>query len=370
MKSYKKYIEPVIENILPLLKRPEFKNHKLEKSRDGEYIFTHDIADLVAMLNVYIGKIKSPLFELRSENVQKTTISKFYYVLHELYRQNVLMLYGFVLNKENAPEDVVKIIPHESGDKKKAKITRDVDLILFDDEQAPAKELGYDVIPRGRGLKMEGVPKKYRGILGRQRYKDKINMNKGNDAKNLWLVPKRGKTEDVYSTLREIHDNTSIEVRFHKFKDLSKIVRFRDASVANNKRRTGALALEQELAEEIQGKDKMVRASYALGHVSRWYAQLEHKKEEEIAKQKSVVDELKSNVQKIMATIVNEGMDAKTNSFKESQAKVEKFLKAEQKLNGLKQELVEIKDRHKYEGLKKTQAIRREVAEHFQGLKK
>ena len=370
MRAYKKYIEPVIGNVLPLLERPEFKTHKLKKSRNGEYIFTHSIDDLVAMLNVYIGKIKSPLFDLKSENIQNTTISNFYYVLHELYKQNVLMLYGFILNKEDAPEDVIKIIPHESGDKKKAKITRDVDLILFDDEQAPAKELGYNVIPRGRGLKMEGVPKKYRGILGRQRYRDKIEMNKGNDAKSLWLVPKRGKTEDVYSALRGINDNTSIEVRLHKFKDLSKIVRFRDASVTSNKRRTGALALEHELAEEIQGKDKMVRASYELGHVSRWYVQLEHKKEEEIAKQQGVVDELKVNVQKTMATIVNAGMGAKTDSFKESQAKVEKFLKAEQKLNALKQELAELKDIHKYEGLKKTQAIKREIAEHFQGLKK
>jgi len=369
MKSYKKYIEPVIGNILPLLERPEFKKDTLKNllfNRHNEFTFT--TADLVKMLNVSIARIKSPLFELKLENTRNTAISNFYYLLHVLYTTNISRLYSFFFSPDN--EDLVHFLPHESGDKRKIKITRDVSITGLENDRCPAEELGYNVIPRGRGLKMQGVPKKYRGILARQHYTYKIGMNKSIGAQDLWLVPKKGKTEDVYNLLKGISDTAEIEVRLHKFKDLSKIVQYRDASVANNKRRTGALTLERELAEEIQSKGKMVRASHELRDISNWYAHVEHNQEEEIAKQQALVDELKTKAQEAMSKVVDAGMDAKTDSFKNTQTKVEKFLKAEQELNALTEELLKIKDKRKFEIFKQTQSIKREVAEHFHGLKK
>lgn len=362
---YTKYVEPIIGNLKPLFEKKDFKDEIT--------------AEYIKVLKKEVSSIKSPLFNLKTRKNQFESLSHFFYYLYLFYRLNILTQYNYFIEfNENKQEstDFVSIKPHESGDKKKASVHRTI--------RSGHDKMEYDFISSSMdglyyGMDMKRIPKKYRTLLGRQFYRDAINVHKSdsvNNASKLYLVPKKGanlrELADIIDHLqiaRDVNEDT-LEYFLEHFRKLSKSMRFRDADSANNTVRAGAQWLEKELAEELQGQKKIEKATKRLSETKKYHKGLEEHIQQEIEKQQKLIEKLKADAQKKMTDVVNDGAEVKIAAFKTTQIKVNKVVAAQQKLIELKNKLKEIKERFKREEAESVKAVKSEIADHFYGLKR
>ena len=341
MNYYTKYVEPVIGNLMPLFAKKDFKDE--------------NAAEFIRELKKQVSYIKSPLFNMKTRKGKFATLSRFFYFLYHFYRINIGIQYANFYGDA----EIVRIKPHESGNRKKATLNSGV----YSDEKFSDME----------------ILKKHRGILGRQLYRDAININKSNginNASRLYLIPNKGvDVKKLYEIIDGIHiakdaNEATLDYFVKEFAKLSKLMRFRDADSANNGIRIGAHWLEQEMAEEARGKGKIARKAAKYTEIKALHRSIEESIQYDIEKQQALIDKLKLEAQTKMSDIVNDGAEVRIAAFKTAQIKLNKVVEAQQKLIELKNKLKETKELHKREEAEYIKSTKSNIAEHFYGLQK
>lgn len=311
MSYYTQYVEPVIGNIKPMLeKETELSN--------------------VKKLQKMVADIKKPLFEMRTKKYKTQKIYELYNELYMMYKDMVFVLNAWYPNVNKQAEEFLYIHPKEGKSKKKATAS----LLLqnqFDKEHE--------------------IPKKYRGILGTKNYNDSIMINKSTTANNaacFWVVPERNMKEKSFNAVAKFGEsiaekNHDINALRNQLEELAKMTKYHDATDKKNKRRRGALGIEKEFAKEIKDTNKILRVSKELKKRTDHYKNEELRVFQEIKKQETVVDDLKTSSQAKMESVIKAGKKAEFASFKNAQEEINKLIEEQKKLTSLKEYLKRVK---------------------------
>lgn len=311
--EYKQYVKPLIQYLKPLLEKDNIKD---------EYV-----ADLVANLKKEISVMKSPLFRLKRPKNQMVTFGRFYYYLYELYKTSINSILSY--SYRSASFEVFG-----NGDKRKAFVN------------------GTRVL------------KKYRGIIGRRASSHYLKTNASNEydnASKIYFVPR--KNVDILEIKREIdsfalYDDMNIKHLRHDFEVFSKIaksMRFRDADVANNTVRTGAAYLQEEMLEGMHRPLESERQRKRFSDAKAEYKEYEDELQKAIAEQQETLDKLRAEA-------------ITTMTDKTAQQRLNRMIKAQNRLLDLKQKLRDWKEHSKKALQEDLKEIKRDRARSFYGL--
>ena len=311
MSYYVQYVEPVIGNIKPMLEK-ETKLLNVKK------------------LQKMVADIKKPLFEIHTKKYKTQKIYELYNELYMMYKDMVFVLNAWYPNVNKQVEEFLYIHPKEGKSKKKATAS-----LLLQDQ--------FD--------KEHEIPKKYRGILGTKNYNDSIMINKStmsNNAMRFWVVPERNMKEKSFNAVVKFGESIAakkcdIGMLRNQLEELAKMTKYHDATDKKNKRRRGALGIEKEFAKEIKDTNKILRVSKELKKRTDHYKNEELRMFQEIKKQETVVDDLKTSSQAKMESVVKAGKKAEFASFKNAQEEINKLIEEQEKLMALKDYLKRVK---------------------------
>lgn len=224
---YKKYVKPLISALEPEIFETSY-GKRLKKC---------------------IFNIANPLFALKSRKEQRKALLEFNWNLFSIYRISILAQYRHF---DTDDKDSVTFWTHEyassgylishTGDKNKA-------LVSVGENEKDAVS----------------IPKKYRGIIGRQKDFSTITVNRSdaaNNASHLWFVPRKGVHLDELRSIIGIFNATDKDVdrQFKVLLTLTQKMRFRNVAKHNNQPRTGAKSLAQELATDLKSTARYARA--------------------------------------------------------------------------------------------------------------
>ncbi|MBR3510813.1 MAG: hypothetical protein IKN73_02015 [Alphaproteobacteria bacterium] len=322
VKYYEKYVEPVIGHIIPYLK----KNKKIWR--------LESIAKIAET-------IKNDSFYEKSDKEKEKIILDFYELLYFLYLHNcyepVYADHRYLCNNIWFVSSVAK-----SGRK---------DVSAYDSMLDAKNKIS--------------VAKKYKGIIGlvsRPGFSETYNNVNfslqdeffDNEIKGevLFMVPKKGKFRDFYKAFDykkygEYKSNKDINKLRKFFMKLADLTKYHDSSKDKENIYHGAMFLNNELGKEIVGKGVIFRVSDRLREKELKLKEAERPLCEQIDRQATLVEQLKTSAMNKAMEIVSGGFMAA--KFKTAQLRAEKVLEAQRVLNELEKKLAKLSAQHKKE---------------------
>ncbi|MBR0212050.1 MAG: hypothetical protein IJQ55_00440 [Alphaproteobacteria bacterium] len=347
MSYYKKYVEPVVVNIKPLLEKETKKGTKLIN---------------VIRLQKIVANIKKPLFEIRSKKYKEKKIFELYQELYNMYKDMVYILEAQYPDISGRAENFVMINMPADGNKKKATASR------FVQQNDNLKSRDIPV-----GTTEYEIPKKYRGILGKPNSNGNVYINKstsGNNATYLWVVPKDGKAKATsslfyYDLSRAVSGRESLETAASEFKKMANMTKFHDATDKRNRPRKGGVWLEKELAQEIQNYGRFERAAKERKRQEEPYKNTEAELLKSISRQDEIVNRLRIASQNKMADVVAAGKNARISAFKNAQEKVTRLIVEQEKLQTLRDYLKRVRKNKESVNKRFLKSIEQELLQNY-----